>query len=123
MFIDFVVVHVYFDETRLKSSPAINQSIIHYISITSVNGPISRLDWCVCVCVFVCVCHPLGKGSSSADFHYRFLPQRKVPPAGGQGLQRRTLSNEATSLEGKRMETSIRVPATETFSQAVPLTI
>ena len=42
------------------------------------------------VCVCVCVSSPVSKG---------FLQSSGA--AGGQGLQRRTLSNEAKSLEGK----------------------
>ena len=67
--------------------------------------------------LFVCVT-PWTKGSPSLP-----LPPVFQAEAGGQGLQRRTLSNEAKSLEGKRMETSIRVPATEKFAQAVPLSV
>ena len=65
----------------------------------------------------LCVSHPGSKGFPRS--HLSTVTEACSTfstDAGGQGLQRRTLSNEAKSLEGKRMETSIRVPATNSCS-------
>ena len=97
------------------STPAFCLSVCLSVRLSVCQSVCPSVCPCVRACVCVCVSTP-GPRVSYRHFNPHFLPT--VSPAGGQGLRRQTLPNEAKSLEGKHQRTLWCVPAT-TFAKAV----